>query len=71
MKYTNYIIKGDLVSEKALDQLPKVLLPVTITVAFIGIIVLTGVLPLAVLGDGIRNIQCRAIHFKRNGYKLQ
>jgi hypothetical protein len=71
MKYTKYLVNGSFIDTRTLGNLPFLLKPLTIPVAFTGLIFLTGMLPIAFTVDIARNVKCRAIRFKRNGYKLQ
>lgn len=65
MKYTKYIINGSAIDPKALESIPKILLPITLSAAIIGFIFLTGILPMAATMDGFRTIKCGVIKFER------
>jgi hypothetical protein len=65
MKYTNYLINGDFINGKALEAMPKILLPLSLSVAIAGVVVIAGVLPIAFMADTARNVQCTAIKFER------
>ena len=56
MKYTKYLIYGDYINDKALSKLPKVFLPITLAVAFSGIVIIAGAIPFAFIIDVSRNV---------------
>lgn len=62
MKYTNYIIDGDfnidgiIVEKKGVRQITIL---IGITVAIFGMVILTGLLPIAITADTIRLIRLR------------
>lgn len=70
MKYTNYLINGNVVDVDSLQTNNRLLkYPVrfvSIPIIFVGIIVIGGAIPIAIMADGVRNVKCRAIHYKRN-----
>jgi hypothetical protein len=74
MKYTKYLINEKIVDIDSLQtnnfyfKIPIRL--ISISVAFMGITIILGVLPMALIVDEYRNTKCRLIHFKRNKYKL-
>lgn len=74
MKYTNYLINGDVVNMESIQtnnryfKLPMEL--ISIPVAFIGVIIISGMIPMAFMLDGVRNIKAELIHFKRKKYKI-
>jgi hypothetical protein len=65
MKYTNYIINGDAINAKALENVPKILLPFTLSVAIFGVILLAGAIPMTLSIDGVRSLKCQMIRFER------
>lgn len=65
MKYTKYIINGSVVDANSLESIPKILLPITLSAALIGIIFLTGMLPITATMDGFRTVKCGVIKFER------
>jgi hypothetical protein len=65
MKYTNYVINGKLIDTKELESLPKIMLPISLTVALTGVVILVGVLPIAVVVDGVRNAHAYVLKQKR------
>jgi hypothetical protein len=74
MKYTKYLYNGKFVdvdsiqTEKILFKLPIRL--ISISVAFMGIAAIIGVMPMAIMIDEYRNTKCNLIHFRRHGYKI-
>ena len=65
MKYTNYIINGDVVSAKALENVPRIFLPFTLAVAIFGIVLLAGAIPMTLGIDGIRLLKYQMVKFER------
>lgn len=65
MKYTNYIINGDAINAKALENVPKIFLPFTLSVAIFGVILLAGAIPMTLTLDGVRSLKCQMIKFER------
>jgi hypothetical protein len=74
MKYTKYLIEGNIVNMNSFQtkniylKLPAVL--ISIPVALVAIITITGMIPMAFMVDEARNTKARMIHFKRSGYKF-
>jgi ABC-type microcin C transport system permease subunit YejB len=75
MKYTKYLIDGKFINTNVLrsrNDLINVLLLVLakIPAAFMGMVFISGLLPMAMFIDGMRNTKYRFIIFQRRGYKL-
>jgi hypothetical protein len=70
MKYTNYLINGNIVDIDSIQTNNRILkYPirfVSIPVVIVAIITIGGAIPIAVMADGYRNAKCRVIHYKRN-----
>lgn len=65
MKYTNYIINGDVINAKTLESMPKIFLPVSLAVAILGVVLLAGAIPATLTIDGVRSLKCQMIRFER------
>jgi len=75
MKYTKYLIDGKFINTEVLysrNELINLLLLVLakLPAAFMGVVFLSGLIPIAIIIDGMRNTKCRVIHFQRKGYKF-
>ena len=68
MKYTNYVINGNIIDGKQLERLPKIMLPLSISVAIVGVVLLAGVLPLTLIMDGSRSLKYQMIKLERKYY---
>ena len=70
MKYTNYLINGKIVDIDSLQTNNRLLkYPirfVSIPVAIVAIVTIGSAIPIAVVADGVRNLKCMALHYKRN-----
>ena len=65
MKYTNYIINGNVIDAKALENVPKIFLPFSIVVAILGVVILAGAIPATLGIDGVRTLKYQMIKFER------
>lgn len=69
MKYTNYLVNGKVLDVTQMISKNKYVKPVSILAALpivsIGVIVITGILPSAVIADSVRNVKYRIYTFKR------
>jgi len=75
MKYTKYLIDGKFINTEVLssrNDLINVLLLVLakIPAAFMGIVFVSGLIPMAIFVDGLRSTKYRFIIFQRKGYRL-
>jgi len=75
MKYTKYLIDGKFINTEVLssrNDLINVLLLVLakIPAAFMGIVFVSGLIPMAIFVDGLRSTKYRFIIFQRRGYRL-
>ena len=71
MKYTKYIIDGKFIDTQVLEAMPKILLPVTLTVAIIALAFCAGAIPFAFTYDGFRTVKYRAVRFERRHHYAQ
>lgn len=74
MKYTNYIINGKIFNFDTIrsrnTSINTLLTLIKIPAVFMGVGMLSGILPLTILIDSYRNTKCRLIHFKRNHFRF-
>jgi hypothetical protein len=69
MKYTKYLMNGNFINmnsfntDNLLFKVPLRL--ISIPVAFVGIVAISGFLPMTIIVDELRNIKSFYIHFKR------
>jgi len=65
MKYTKYLINGNFFDTRVLEQMPKVLFPLSIGAAIVGIVVIGTAIPLSITADGLRSVKYHLILFER------
>jgi hypothetical protein len=65
VKYTNYLINGNFINVRALENVPKIFLPISLTVAIMGVIMLSGAIPITFMIDTARNVHCMTIKLDR------
>jgi len=69
MKYTNYLINGEIVDLSAFNTnkiyLKPITIPLGITVAATGAIFIGGLIPMAVGVDTVRNLKCLLLKQER------
>jgi hypothetical protein len=71
MKYTKYIIDGKFIDTQVLEAMPKILLPVTITVALIALAFCAGAIPFAFTYDSFRTLKYEMVKFERRHHYAQ
>jgi ABC-type microcin C transport system permease subunit YejB len=75
MKYTKYLIDGKFINTDSFNSrngLVNVLLLVLakLPAAFMGVVFLSGLIPMAMFVDGLRSTKYRFIIFQRRGYRF-
>jgi hypothetical protein len=71
MKYTKYVIDGKFIDTQILEEMPKILLPVTLTVAIIGIVFCASAIPFAFTYDSYRVVKYEMVKFERRHHYAQ
>lgn len=75
MKYTKYLMDGKFINTELLQSRnglvnAVLLVSMKLPAAFMGVVMLSGMIPMAIFADSIRTTKYRLIRFKRNHYKL-
>lgn len=67
MKYTSYLIDGKFIDSKAFDSIPSLLMPIKISIAILGVVLIAGALPITITIDAFNNV---LTYTKRNKQKV-